>query len=373
MSEYRADHVGSLLRPQEVLATQVPAAEHKQAVDAAIRHVIDLQNRAGLPIISDGEFRRSGFVGGFIDAVDGFDLGEIASIAWKGGSGKEPLAATNTRLVSQELTPKRRIAEEEALFLRDHANGPFKITLPHAGSFALYGWQENMSSAAYATRNALIYATGRILVAEATALAADGASYIQLDAPNYATWADPAQCAQWAIKGVDLDSIFAACMEADNRVIAAAKAAGATTGCHVCRGNNMGRWNAEGGYDPIAERLFGTLSVDRLLLEYDTANSGGFEPLRFVPRGTIVVLGLISTKTGALELRDDILRRVDEATRFISIDQLALSPQCGFASTAAGNPLTHDEQWRKLELVVSLADEIWSGAIGHSGAAARLS
>jgi 5-methyltetrahydropteroyltriglutamate--homocysteine methyltransferase len=356
---YRADHIGSLLRPPDVLAVIGAGADETETVDDAISDAIEMQQRLGLPVVTDGEFRRTGFLGGFIAAVDGFELGQPAVVPWKGGTGNEPPKATNTRVVTRELTAKKRMAEEEAAFMREHAALPFKITLPNSGSFALYGWQRDLSGPAYPTREDLIEGTATILESEAAASVADGAAYIQIDAPGYAIYGDPSHRERWSAEGVDLDRILDVTIAGDNRILAAARSAGATTACHVCRGNNMGRWMAEGGYDATAEQLFGTLLADRLLLEYDTANAGGFEPLRFVPKGTIAVLGLISTKTGTLEDRSDVLRRIEEAAQFISIDQLALSPQCGFASTAAGNPLTTDQQWRKLELVVSVADEVW--------------
>jgi methionine synthase II (cobalamin-independent) len=194
---------------------------------------------------------------------------------------------------------------------------------------------------------------------EAELLARDGVAYIQLDAPAYTHWADESLTATYRAQGIDRSEFLARSIESDNEILDAARSAGATTGVHLCRGNSMGRWLAEGGYGPIAEKLFTELRCDRLLLEYDSPRAGGFDPLRFVPSDKVVVLGLITTKIGALERRDDVLRRIDEASRHVPIDRLALSPQCGFASSGRGNPLTEDEQWRKLELVVSVARDVW--------------
>ena len=184
-------------------------------------------------------------------------------------------------------------------------------------------------------------------------------AYVQLDAPFYAHYLDPTVRAQTHASGVDVDQLFAQSVAADNACVAGLAQAGVTLGLHVCRGNSRSRWYAQGGYEPIAERLFAEVAVDTLLLEYDSDRAGGFEPLRFVPRGKTVVLGLITTKEPRLESPDELRRRVDEAARYMPLENLALSPQCGFASVAAGNLLSWDEQRRKLELVVDTARKIW--------------
>ncbi|MCI0441142.1 MAG: hypothetical protein L0177_18725 [Chloroflexi bacterium] len=183
--------------------------------------------------------------------------------------------------------------------------------------------------------------------------------YIQIDAPRYSYYVDPRWRQHLRDLGEDPDRAFEEAVNADNACLDGARREGVTLAFHVCRGNNQSKWYAQGGYGPIAERLFGSLAVDRFLLEYDTERAGTFEPLRFVPQGKMVVLGLLSSKEPKLESQDDLLRRIDEAARYVPIERLALSPQCGFASTQAGNLLTEDEQWRKLELVVETARKVW--------------
>ena len=238
-----------------------------------------------------------------------------------------------------------------------HAPGPFKITLPSPVVFAAIFWRRGVSQGAYPTPGDFLTDAASILASEAQALANEGTPYIQLDAPAYTHWADESLTAKYQQAGFEMDSFFSEAIAAENTILAAA--APATTGVHLCRGNSMGRWLAEGGYDKIAERLFNELRCDRLLLEYDSPRAGDFAPLRFVPKDKIVVLGLITTKDGKLETADQIVRRIDEAARYLPVEQLALSPQCGFASSGRGNPLTEEQQWRKLELVSAVAETVW--------------
>ena len=186
-----------------------------------------------------------------------------------------------------------------------------------------------------------------------------GVPYIQIDAPRYSYYVDPKWRSHLQGLGEDPDQAFEEAVVADNACLRDAERDGVTLAMHVCRGNNQSMWYAQGGYEPIAERLFGTLEVDRFLLEYDTERTGTFEPLRFMPNDKMVVLGLVSSKEPRLEDQDDLMRRIDEAARFVPLEQLALSPQCGFASMAAGTLVTEDEQWRKLELVVETARKVW--------------
>jgi len=199
-----------------------------------------------------------------------------------------------------------------------------------------------------------------IIKAEIQALLKDGVKYIQIDAPRYSYYIDPKWRA-WLRDdfGVDPDQSLDEAVQVDNACFDAARRAGITVAIHLCRGNNQSHWYAEGGYDAIAEKLFAELRVDRFLLEYDDARSGGFEPLRFVPRGKLVVLGLVSSKVAALEAATELRRRIDEAARYVPLDELALSPQCGFASTMEGNLVTEDDQWAKLQLVADTARAVW--------------
>lgn len=337
----------------EIDADMLSKMEDKAILDALTR-----QKSAGVEIFCDGEFRRAGFSSGFADAVTGFVAGNPSDRAWKGGSGSEP-QSPNQRVVNARIRLKGRIAEAEARFMRTHSPGPFKITLPTAVGYATSSWSETQSKAAYPTRQELLDDIARMIADEAGRLATEGVDYIQIDAPSYTHWGDPSLRERYSSKGVDMDRQLLAGIAADNMALDAARAGGAVTAVHLCRGNSMGRWVAEGGYDAIAEQLFQGLRCDRFLLEYDSERAGTFTPLRFVPKRKIAVLGLVTTKSGALESADDLHRRIDAAAIYLPLEQLALSPQCGFASSGRGNPLSEDEQWRKLELVTTVAARVW--------------
>jgi 5-methyltetrahydropteroyltriglutamate--homocysteine methyltransferase len=357
--------VGSLLRPPALLqaridffAGRLDRAGLREEEDRAILDALRQQRRCGIDVCSDGEFRRLSFVSGFMDAVEGFAAAEAPALPWKGGTGREA-PSRQGRVVTATLRARGRIAGVESAFLRRHAPGPFKVTLPSPLTLTLAAHRPGVTDSVYATPEDLVGDAALILAEEASHLAADGVPYVQLDASAYARWLDPDLLAGLRAEGVDTDRLLDAAIAADNLVLDAASAADAITAVHICRGNSMGRWLAGGGYDRLAERLFARLRCERLLLEYDSERAGSFRPLRFLPRNKIAVLGLITTKTGALEARDEMLRRIDEASRIVPLELLALSPQCGFASTQVGNPLTQDDQWRKLELVASLAREVW--------------
>ena len=233
------------------------------------------------------------------------------------------------------------------------------MTVPSANQFPALGFQPGLTDRFYPTRSDLLREITGIIRNEVAALADEGVPYVQLDAPRYSYFVDPKWREYLADLGEDPEKMLDEFVASDKSCLDAARREGVTTALHVCRGNNQSMWYAEGGYEPIAEKLFGGVGADRLLLEYDSERAGGFEPLRFVPDGVVAVLGLVSTKTPEMERKDDLLRRIDEASRFVPMERLALSPQCGFASMAAGNLLTEDEQWRKLELVVETACEVW--------------
>jgi 5-methyltetrahydropteroyltriglutamate--homocysteine methyltransferase len=357
----RADQVGSLLRPPALLqaridfgAGRLDRAGLREEEDRAILDVLRRQRDCGIDVCTDGEFRRSSFLAGFSDAVDGFVPGGQPPLPWKGGNG-HGMPPARRPVVAGELRPRRRVAAVEAEFLREHCPLPYKVTLPSPLLFAMNSYVRGLSDGAYPAREDLLAEVAGMLAEEAGHLAAEGVPYVQVDSPGYARWLDRGLLADSA----NADALLDAAIDADNRVLDAARAAGALTALHLCRGNLMGRWLAEGGYDPIAGKLFTGLRCGRLLLEYDSARAGTFAPLRHVPAGKVVVLGLITTKSGAPENADDVLRRIDEASRIVPLEQLALSPQCGFATSVAGNPLTQDDQWRKLELVATLAREVW--------------
>jgi 5-methyltetrahydropteroyltriglutamate--homocysteine methyltransferase len=258
------------------------------------------------------------------------------------------------------LQQRRRLTEHEASFLKQHAPGPFKVTMPAASYVASRAYNPEISDRVFGSRRGLLMAVAEIIQAEIKQLVAEGVPYIQLDNPHYTDFVSDDIIDQYNAAGIDPDQALRDDVDADNACLQGFDRSGVTLAMHYCRGNTAGGgFHKAGGYDRVAEVTFGGLKVDALLLEYDSDRAGSFEPLRFVPRGKTAVLGLITTKSGALENPDDLKRRVEEATKYVAIEDLALSPQCGFASTFEGNPLTPEEQRRKLELVVETARQIW--------------
>jgi 5-methyltetrahydropteroyltriglutamate--homocysteine methyltransferase len=244
--------------------------------------------------------------------------------------------------------------------LKALGSGPFKITVPAPSNFVPTGFQPGVTDRHYKDRGELLSDLVAILRDEVQWLTGQGIRYIQLDAPFYSHYLDPQHREEMRRSGGDPDAAFEAAVAGDNAALEGISRSDLTVAVHVCRGNSRSRWYTEGGYDAIAEQLFARLDVDRFLLEYDTERSGTFAPLRFVPPGKDVVLGLITTKEPWLEREDDVRRRIDQAARYVPLERLALSPQCGFASIAFGNLLSQDDQWRKLELVVRTARAVWS-------------
>lgn len=358
---YRADHVGSLLRPQELLQARASGAGPdalKQAEDQAILQALDLQRQAGLDVFTDGEYRRGTWLGDMADAVEGFEPASVM-LEWHGpGGGAEP---STSHIVGSKLRQKHRLTEHEASFLQEHAPGPWKMTMPAPSVFQLSSFQAGTTDKAYPTRWDLLQEISGIVKREVEALIDDGCSYIQLDDAFMAFYLDASGRQRLQARGVDLERSLDEGIRANNDALSATERRDVTVGFHICRGNSKSRWFAEGGYDAIAEKVFAGLAVDRFLLEYDDpARTGGFEPLRFVPGGKTVVLGLISTKVPQLESGDDLRRRIDEAAKYVPLENLALSPQFGFASVAAGNVISWDDQRRKLELLVETARKVWA-------------
>jgi len=362
-SEYRADHVGSLLRPPEVLEARAAHAEGRLGLDGlrevedrAILGALELQRQVGIGIYTDGEFRRGSWLTDMAEAVEGF-VPDRVMLDWRG-----PGAATEgstAQVAGARLRQARRLTAHEVGFLKAHAPGPIKMTLPCPSNFMLSSYKPGVSDQYYPTRADLLRDLTAIVRDEVRALVDEGVAYIQLDAPYYSHFVDQRIREHMRQGGVDPDEALDQAIAADDACLEGARREGVVLALHVCRGNNRSRWYTEGGYEPIAEKLFGGLRVDRLLLEYDSERAGGFEPLRFAPADQTVVLGLITTKEPQLESQDALLRRIDEAARYVPAERLALSPQCGFASTAAGNLLTPDDQRRKLELVVETARKVW--------------
>ena len=373
--QYRADHVGSLLRPSELLEARknqsLTPEQLKELEDTHILRVLQRQKDLGLRIFTDGEFRRAGFMSDFNDSIEGLDNAEAIMRDWKmERSGAIALASLKNRLpgvVVEKIRQKKRLTGHEVPFLKQHSPGDIKMTLPTPNQFPAIAYKKGLSEQAYATYSEFLWDIVPIFQAEIRALAGEGIPYIQIDAPRYSYYIDP----KWRRyvqdeMGVDPEQALDEAIRVDNTCIEGARGDGSgarpIVAIHLCRGNNRSQWYAEGGYDPIAEKLFNRLNADAFLLEYESERAGTFEPLRFVPAGKTVVLGLVSTKLPEMETADQLLRRIEEAGKYVSVDQLALSPQCGFASVSEGNLLTEDEQWRKLELVVQTARRVWPDA-----------
>jgi 5-methyltetrahydropteroyltriglutamate--homocysteine methyltransferase len=359
---YRADHVGSLLRPAELLAARRSGEpERLQALeDRHIERVLARQAELGFEIFTDGELRRRNFMSDFTDAVEGFDLGDAVARSWEGGAAATAPVSSVTGIVTSRLRPVRRLTGHELPFLREHSPGSIKVTLPSATQFPAISYKRGVTDRVYGTYSDLLWEIVGIMKHEVQALATEGVAYLQIDAPRYSYYIDP----KWrdfisTEMGLDPDAALDEAIRADNAVLEGAPRRGLVRAMHLCRGNNRSHWYAEGGYDPIAEKLFSSMQVDRFLLEYDDARSGTFEPLRFIPRGKTVVLGLVSSKRPALEGKRELIARIEDAARYVPLEDLALSPQCGFASTMEGNLLSEEDQWAKLRLVVETAREVW--------------
>jgi 5-methyltetrahydropteroyltriglutamate--homocysteine methyltransferase len=342
-------------------------AELRQREDQAILQALQLQRQVGIDVYSDGEYRRRWFAAAFEDSVEGIieDPSATPDRRWQGEHNAQAIATAaeirlTQRVVGAKLRQVRRLTAHESGFLRQHAPGPIKITMPGVMTRALAWYKPGITDAFYPTPADLVQEFVGMIQREVQALLDEGVPYIQLDSLHYVIrLADPRYRQQMAQAGVDLDQELDQVIAADNASLQGARRPGVTVGLHMCRGNNRSSWIAEGGYDAIAEKAFNLLDVDRFLLEYDTERAGGFEPLRFMPKGKTVVLGLISSKVPQLESPDLLQRRIDEAARYVPLENLALSPQCGFASTAPGNLLTWDDQRRKLDLVVQTARKVW--------------
>ena len=364
---YRVDHVGSLLRPSEVKDARaayqdgrIDLDQLRAAEDEAILHALEKQQAAGMQVFTDGEFRRTGFQNDLIESVEGFVDVETPAVVriWQ-GPGDQPTEQGTRQVVGGRLRQVRGLTEAQRTFLQAHAPGPVKMTIPSPTQFPALTFQPGLTDRFYSDRSELLWEIAGIIKAEVQSLVEAGVDYIQMDAPRYSYYVDPRWRQHLQELGEDPDRMFEEAVAADTHCLEGAQRTGTTVAFHVCRGNNQSKWYAEGGYEAIAERLFGTLPVDRFLLEYDTDRAGAFDPLRFVPEGRMVVLGLVSSKESALEASGYLRERIEEASAFVPLENLALSPQCGFASTAPGNLLTEERQWQKLELVASVVREVW--------------
>ncbi len=361
---YRADHVGSFLRPKQLLEARradAPNTERLHEIeDQSILCALAKQKELGFQIFTDGEFRRSNFMGDFTEAVEGFNFGEGIARTWSGQQPGQRMQGPVRGIITEKLRVVRRLTGHELPFMKQHSPGDVKMTLPSATQFPSIAFKFGVTDKVYKDHSALLWDIVEIIKGEMVRLASEGVNYIQIDAPRYSYYMDP-KWRDWIRENMrtDPEGALSEAVKADNACLKAARKPGVTLAIHLCRGNARSHWYAEGGYDAVAEKLFSTLEVDRFLLEYDDARSGTFEPLRFIPRDKVVVLGLISSKVAQLEKQDDVIRRIDEAAKFFPLENLALSPQCGFASVLDGNALSEDEQWAKMQLVADTARRVW--------------
>jgi 5-methyltetrahydropteroyltriglutamate--homocysteine methyltransferase len=369
-TDYHAEHVGSLLRQPWLLAARV---EHKQGKlsddglreveDRAVDENIALQRSAGIEVLTDGEARRTNWMTGLLESVGGMSVVETPAVTWRLADGEIPPTEETDFVMtsaSAKVFRQAKLTNVEAEYMARQAPGQFKITMMSAAMGGML-WRPDVSAGAYPSPDKLVDDLVALQVEEIEDLIARGARWVQLDSLSYNLVFDEEFRTATGNADFDPQLVLESSVAADAAIVDAVKAKHpeVTIGMHICRGNNRSAYMAKGSYEPVAERLFGGVGVDRFLLEYDTERAGGFEPLRFIRPGTVVVLGLISSKEPELESQDDLRRRVDEAARYVPAENLALSPQCGFASTSAGNALTVDEEKRKLELVVDTAQKIW--------------
>jgi 5-methyltetrahydropteroyltriglutamate--homocysteine methyltransferase len=357
-----ADVVGSLLRPAYLVkareayeAGRMPAAEFKRIEDRAVDEAVQLQEACGLDVVTDGELRRYAFFGHLVDALDGFDKFGGWAIPFRDDEGGE--LVFKRPVVVDRLRWRRSMCGEEFTYLRARTTRPTKVTLVSTQQAAAY-YDPQKSAGAYPTRDAYLADVVDLTRREVDELVRLGCTYVQIDAPQYAALLDPLLREGYRQRGSDPDRLIDACIEMDNGVIG--RHPGVTFALHICRGNNRSMFYAAGGYEPIA-RVFTRSRFQRFLLEYDDERSGGFEPLRAMPEDREVVLGLVTTKKPALEPVEELARRVAEAAAHVPLARLALSPQCGFASTLEGNRITPDDQRDKLRRVAETARTIWGG------------
>jgi 5-methyltetrahydropteroyltriglutamate--homocysteine methyltransferase len=367
----RSEGIGSLLRPPFLASARERAergelapAEFKQIEDRAVDEAVALQEAAGLDVVTDGEQRRYAFFGHLVEALEGFDKFGGWAIPFRDERGAE--LTIRRPVVVEKLRWRRQMCAEEFTYLRGRTSRPVKVTLLSAQQAAAY-YDPEKSQSAYATRDAYLADLVDYTRREIQELQRLGCTYIQVDAPQYAALLDETIREGYRQRGSDPDRMLDTCIELDNAIIAGH--AGIVFGIHICRGNCQSMFYASGGYDRIAQQVFRRSRFDRFLLEYDDDRSGTFEALRHVPDDRIVVLGLVSTKRSRLEAASELRQRIAEASRVVPLERLALSPQCGFASTSEGNRVSADDQRSKLELVAETARAVWPQA-GRSSAGA---
>jgi 5-methyltetrahydropteroyltriglutamate--homocysteine methyltransferase len=360
---FRADHVGSLLRPavlrhafRKHAGGEISNADFIGLQDQCIREVVALQEQVGLQVVTDGEFRRGSYWGRFVERTKGFEI-RPASFKFRDDSGHEvEFTAPYAKERIERLQP---LAFDEFMFLRAATKVAGKITLPAPSTMHFYRCNDFADRTIYRDVDAFFADLSNVFQLEIEELAKAGCRYIQLDEVAVALLCDPTIRDQVKQSGSDPDTLVDLYVKSINDAVARCPS-DVAIGVHMCRGNFKGHYLGAGGYESVAERFFTNTNVSHFLLEYDTARAGDFAPLRFVPKSKGVVLGLVSTKTPALENLSDLKRRAEDAARYVELDRLAISPQCGFASTVAGNPLSETDERAKLALVVEAARTIWS-------------
>ncbi len=378
LAKIRNDVVGSLLRPAALKAARQQYDEGKLTLeqlraleDRAIRDAVKLQEDLGLSVVTDGEYRRLNFQDSFGESVTGYDAGKPSlELYEKRVEGSSPgqrweipdqgeqkgTAVAQRRPVLTKLGLARNVPAEEFRFLKQVAAKPGKVALIGPDRISQrFDWQK--STAVYSGLDEFVNDVVKVEREIIAGLVQAGCRYVQIDAPGYTAYVDKPSLDAMRARGEDPKENFSRSLKADNAVLAGFD--DITFGIHLCRGNQRSMWHREGSYDEIAERLLNELNHDRFLFEYDTPRAGGFEPLRFLPKGKVIVLGLVSTKVTEMETVDGLKRRIDEAAKYAPLDQIAISPQCGFSSDVVGNLISDDDQKRKLEIVVETARQVW--------------
>jgi 5-methyltetrahydropteroyltriglutamate--homocysteine methyltransferase len=352
---FRADQVGSLLRPAELAkarSARLPPAELRELENQAIRNAVKKQEAIGLEGVTDGELRRDWWHLDFLSQIDGVTLKTMTGPGF-GGTDEQPPMPT----VTGKVRYKKKIMLEDFVFIKKATNKTAKFTIPSPSQLHMRPGRAGISKEVYPDLAAFWTDAAAVYRAAIAAFAQAGCSYLQLDDTAFAYLCDPKIRDACRKNGDDPAKLPQTYADTINRALEG-RPAGMTITMHTCRGNFKSAWVAEGGYESVAEAMF-SAKVDGFFMEFDSARAGGFEPLRLLPKGKKVVLGLVSTKTGSLESKDELRRKIDSAAKYIPLENLCLSPQCGFASTHHGNKLTQDEQWRKLERVVETAKEVW--------------
>jgi len=360
---YRAEVIGSMLRPQYLLDAQklfkkgkLTYSELKSAEDKAVKEAVAIQERTGVDILTDGEMRRPVFCHNFVGAVDGLKWGvPDNTVIWFDMEGNKIVDPVTVGVVDR-IKKKHDISVEEFAFLRAVTDKPIKITIPSPTMMSYY-FVPGVSDKVYSSPNEYLDDVTSILKEAVSRLEQIGVTYIQVDAPDFGMLLDPIQQEWFASKGFNPDSLVKQGVDMINEVLGNFSG---TRGLHICRGNDKNRFMARGGYGKIAEAVFNKVNVDRLLLEYDSERAGNFSPLSYVPDNKIVVLGLITTKSPELEKPEEVIGRIEEATEYVPKERLAVSTQCGFASVSKGNNLTFEDQENKLRVVSKVAKQVWN-------------